>query len=47
MSGNMFYLGNKNLPNSKWRGEYTKDQVSQLKKAAKNYISHRKERLER
>ena len=38
MSGNMFYLGNKNLPNSKWRGEYTKDQVSQLKKAAKNIL---------
>ena len=34
----MYYMGNKNLPNTKWRSEYTKDQVKKLQKAAKNIL---------
>ena len=34
----MYYMGNKNLPNTKWRSEYTKDQVRKLQKAAKNIL---------
>jgi len=35
---NMFYMGNKNLPNVNWKGEYTKEQVKQLKKASSNIL---------
>jgi len=35
---NMYYLGNKNLPNVNWKGEYTKDQVKALKKASENIL---------
>ena len=34
----MYYMGNKNLPNTKWKGEYTKDQVKMLKKASQNIL---------
>ena len=27
---NMYYMGNKNLPNINWKGEYTKEQVKAL-----------------
>ncbi len=37
-NNNMYYMGNTNLPNTKWRGEYTKDQVKQLKKASQNIL---------
>jgi hypothetical protein len=35
---NMFYMGNTNLPNSNWKGEWTKDKVQSLKKASKNIL---------
>jgi reverse gyrase len=35
---NMFYMGNKNLPNVNWKGEYTKEQVKNLKKANNNIL---------
>lgn len=35
---NMFYMGNTNLPNSNWKGEWTKDKVNALKKASKNIL---------
>jgi len=35
---NMFYMGNKNLPNVNWKGEYTKQQVKDLKKASSNIL---------
>lgn len=35
---NMFYMGNKNLPNVNWKGEYTTDQVKALKKASQNIL---------
>ena len=35
---NMFYMGNKNLPNVNWKGEYTKEQVKDLKKASSNIL---------
>ena len=35
---NMFYMGNKNLPNVNWKGEYTKQQVRDLKKASANIL---------
>ena len=35
---NMFYMGNKNLPNVNWKGEYTKQQVKNLKKASSNVL---------
>ena len=35
---NMYYLGNKNLPNVNWKGEYTKEQVKALKKANQNIL---------
>ena len=35
---NMFYMGNKNLPNVNWKGEYTKSQVRDLKKASGNIL---------
>ena len=34
----MFYMGNKNLPNVNWKGEYTKQQVKDLKKASSNIL---------
>ena len=42
---NMYYMGNKNLPNVNWKGEYTKEQVKALSKAEKNilYTELRKE----
>lgn len=35
---NMYYMGNKNLPNVNWKGEYTKEQVKALSKAEKNIL---------
>jgi hypothetical protein len=35
---NMFYMGNKNLPNVNWKGEYTKQQIRDLKKASTNIL---------
>jgi len=35
---NMFYMGNRNLPNVNWKGEYTKEQVRNLKKASGNIL---------
>ena len=35
---NMFYMGNRNLPNVNWKGEYTKQQVRELKKASGNIL---------
>ena len=35
---NMYYMGNKNLPNVNWKGEYTKEQVKSLTKAHKNIL---------
>ena len=35
---NMFYMGNTNLPNSNWKGEWTKDKIRDLKKASKNIL---------
>ena len=35
---NMFYMGNKNLPTVNWKGEYTKQQVKDLKKASSNIL---------
>jgi len=35
---NMYYMGNKSLPNVNWKGEYTKDQVKALSKAHKNIL---------
>ena len=35
---NMYYMGNKNLPNINWKGEYTKEQVKALSKAEKNIL---------
>tara|TARA_R110000737_G_scaffold173353_1_gene198818 strand:+ start:189 stop:1937 length:1749 start_codon:yes stop_codon:yes gene_type:complete len=35
---NMFYMGNRNLPNVNWKGEYTKQQVRDLKKASSNIL---------
>ena len=35
---NMFYMGNKNLPNVNWKGEYTTSQVKALKKASQNIL---------
>lgn len=35
---NMFYMGNKNLPNVNWKGEYTTSQVNALKKASQNIL---------
>ena len=35
---NMFYMGNRNLPNVNWKGEYTKQQVKELKKASSNIL---------
>lgn len=34
----MFYMGNKNLPNVNWKGEYTTSQVNALKKASQNIL---------
>ena len=31
-------MGNKNLPNVNWKGEYTKQQVKDLKKASSNIL---------
>jgi len=33
-----YYMGNKHLPNAKWKGEYTKEQVAMLKKAKRNIL---------
>ena len=37
-SNNEYYLGNPNLPNKNWKGEYTKEMVSHLKKARQNLL---------
>ena len=34
----MFYMGNDNLPNRNWQGEYTPDKIKSLKKAQKNIL---------
>ena len=31
-------MGNRNLPNVNWKGEYTKQQVRDLKKASDNIL---------
>lgn len=33
-----FYLGNPNLPNKNWKGEYTKDMIRDLKKSRQNLL---------
>lgn len=35
---NEYYLGNPNLPNKHWKGEYTKDMVHHLKKSKANLL---------
>jgi hypothetical protein len=35
---NEFYLGNPNLPNKHWKGEYTKEMVTHLKKSKQNLL---------
>ena len=35
---NEFYLGNPNLPNKHWKGEYTKEMVNHLKKSKQNLL---------
>jgi hypothetical protein len=35
---NEFYLGNPNLPNKHWKGEYTKTMISDLKKSRQNLL---------
>jgi hypothetical protein len=37
-SKNEYYLGNPNLPNKHWKGEYTKDMVHHLKKSKQNLL---------
>ena len=34
----MFYMGNDNLPNRNWQGEYTSEKVKALKKAQRNIL---------
>lgn len=37
-SKNEFYLGNPNLPNKNWKGEYTKSMVNDIKKSKNNIL---------
>lgn len=37
-SKNEYYLGNPNLPNKHWKGEYTKEMVHHLKKSKQNLL---------
>ena len=34
----MYYMGNDNLPNKNWQGEYTSEKIKALKKAEKNIL---------
>ena len=34
----MYYMGNENLPNRNWEGEYTPQMIKDLKKAGKNIL---------
>ena len=38
MAKDMFYMGNDNLPNKNWQGEYTPAKIKALKKAEKNIL---------
>lgn len=44
MAGNkdngMYYMGNDNLPNRNWQGEYTPEKIAALKKAKKRMKSN-------
>src|SRR5574343_593643 len=33
-----YYLGNPNLPNAHWKGEYTKEMINSIKKAKENLL---------
>ena len=34
----MYYMGNDNLPNKNWQGEYDKEKIAAIKKASKNIL---------
>ena len=33
-----YYMGNENLPNRNWKGEYTPEKIKELKEAKKNIL---------